>query len=67
MVSQVVAIFLLLFSLRYPLLRLPALAALWVVVVLAVVSALDYFRLYFLETGWPARTEPPPRGGGPAR
>jgi CDP-diacylglycerol--glycerol-3-phosphate 3-phosphatidyltransferase len=61
MVSQVVAIFLLLFSLRYPLLRIPALAALWVVVVLAVVSALDYFRLYFLETGRPApRTEPPP-------
>jgi CDP-diacylglycerol---glycerol-3-phosphate 3-phosphatidyltransferase len=60
MVSQVVAIFLLLFSLRYPLLRLPALAALWVVVVLAVVSALDYFRLYFVETVRPApRTEPP--------
>lgn len=62
MVSQVVAIFLLLFSLRYPLLRLPALAALWVVVVLAVVSALDYFRLYFVETGRPAvRSGPPPQ------
>jgi len=54
MVSQVVAIFLLLFSLRYPELKLPALAALWVVVILAVVSALDYFRIFFLETGRPA-------------
>ena len=60
MVSQVVAIFLLLFSLRYPLLRLPALLALWVVVVLAIVSALDYFRLYFMETGRPPRSEPSP-------
>ena len=60
MVSQVVAIFLLLFSLRYPVFKLPALATLWVVVVLAVVSALDYFRLYFVETGRPAvRAEAP--------
>jgi CDP-diacylglycerol--glycerol-3-phosphate 3-phosphatidyltransferase len=53
MVSQVIAIFLLLFSLRWPALKAPALLALWVVVVLAVVSALDYFRLYFVETGKP--------------
>ena len=61
MVSQVVAIFLLLFSLRYPVLKLPALVVLWVVVLLAIVSALDYFRLYFVETGRPAaRPGPPP-------
>jgi CDP-diacylglycerol--glycerol-3-phosphate 3-phosphatidyltransferase len=60
MVSQVVAIFLLLFSLRYRELRVPALAALWVVVILAVVSALDYFRIFFLETGRPAPRPVPP-------
>jgi CDP-diacylglycerol--glycerol-3-phosphate 3-phosphatidyltransferase len=67
MVSQVVAIFLLLFSLRYPLLRLPALVALWAVVILAIVSGLDYFRLYFVETGRPARTEPAPARDSAAR
>lgn len=51
MVFQVVAIFLLLFAMRYPLLKVPALVILWVVVVLAVVSALDYFRLFYRETG----------------
>ena len=50
MVVQVVAIFLLLFGERYPVLKAPALAALWVVVVLAVISALDYFRLFYRET-----------------
>ena len=60
MVSQVVAIFLLLFSLHYPELKAPALAALWVVVVLAVVSGLDYFRMFFLETGRPAPRPVPP-------
>jgi CDP-diacylglycerol---glycerol-3-phosphate 3-phosphatidyltransferase len=59
MVSQVVAIFLLLFSLHWPLLKVPALAALWVVVALALISALDYFRLYFLETTRPARPGSP--------
>ena len=60
MVFQVVAIFLLLFSLHWPALKVPALAALWVVVALALISALDYFRLYFVETARPARPEPPP-------
>ena len=59
MVSQVVAIFLLLFSLHWPVLKVPALAALWVVVILALISALDYFRLYFVETNRPARQEAP--------
>ena len=43
MVAQVVAIFLLLLGRRYEFLRLPGLLALWVVVVLAFVSAIDYF------------------------
>jgi CDP-diacylglycerol---glycerol-3-phosphate 3-phosphatidyltransferase len=42
MVSQVVCIFLLLGSREYPLLRALAVAALWVVVLMAVVSAADY-------------------------
>lgn len=63
MVSQVVSIVLLLLAIRYPSLKLLALAALWVVVVLAVVSALDYFRLFFRETARPApRAAPPPPG-----
>jgi CDP-diacylglycerol--glycerol-3-phosphate 3-phosphatidyltransferase len=65
MVFQVVAIFLLLFGLRYPVFKLPALATLWVVVVLAVISALDYFRLYFVETGRPAVRGEAPVGAFP--
>ena len=61
MVSQVVSILLLLMAIRYPDLKPLALAALWVVVVLAVISALDYFRLFFRETARPApRPGPPP-------
>jgi CDP-diacylglycerol---glycerol-3-phosphate 3-phosphatidyltransferase len=61
MVSQVVAILLLLMAIRYPVLKVLALAALWVVVILAIVSALDYFRLVFRETA-----RPPARPGGPS-
>ncbi len=43
MVAQVVAIFLLLLGRRYEILQLPGLLALWVVVVLALVSGIDYF------------------------
>jgi CDP-diacylglycerol--glycerol-3-phosphate 3-phosphatidyltransferase len=50
MVSQVVAIFLLLLATRFPILRVPALVALWVVVGLALVSAADYFWRYWRET-----------------
>lgn len=62
MVFQVVAIFLLLLSLHDPVWKLPALAVLWVVVALAVVSAIDYFRLFFRETGRPPvqPAAPPP-------
>jgi CDP-diacylglycerol--glycerol-3-phosphate 3-phosphatidyltransferase len=49
MVAQVVSIFLLLFSRRFPLLRQPAMASLWLVVVLAVVSGVDYFRSFWRE------------------
>lgn len=71
MVSQVVAIFALLLSLRYPVLKVPALAVLWVVVVLALVSAADYFRLFYRESGRPAPaqapTEAPPQALGAGR
>jgi CDP-diacylglycerol--glycerol-3-phosphate 3-phosphatidyltransferase len=49
MVSQVVAIFLLLFGRMYPILRPAALVALWLVVVLAFVSGIDYFHRFWRE------------------
>jgi CDP-diacylglycerol--glycerol-3-phosphate 3-phosphatidyltransferase len=49
MVAQVVAIFLLLLGRRFPLFQLPALVALWLVVVLAIVSGIDYFRTFWRE------------------
>ena len=60
MVAQVVAIFLLLLGRRFAVLHLPALVALWLVVVLAVVSGIDYFHGFFREAyrGAP-RPEPP--------
>jgi len=59
MVAQVVSIFLLLFALEYPALRAPAIVSLWIVVVLAFVSGVDYFRRYWKESGRAAS-----RGGG---
>jgi CDP-diacylglycerol--glycerol-3-phosphate 3-phosphatidyltransferase len=71
MVAQVVAIFLLLLGRRFPILRWPALASLWLVVALALISAIDYFRRFAREvfrTGpapvvaprpAPEKTEPP--------
>jgi len=53
MVSQVVAIFLLLLGRRFPAFQLPGLVALWVVVVLALVSGIDYFRIFWKETSRP--------------
>ncbi|HVR69758.1 MAG TPA: CDP-diacylglycerol--glycerol-3-phosphate 3-phosphatidyltransferase [Vicinamibacteria bacterium] len=47
MIAQVVCILLLLLGRRYPLLQAPGLLALWAVVVLALVSAADYFRLFW--------------------
>jgi CDP-diacylglycerol---glycerol-3-phosphate 3-phosphatidyltransferase len=49
MVTQVVAILLLLLSRPLPLLRLPALVALWVVVVVTVVSGIDYFVRFWRD------------------
>ncbi|HEY8232772.1 MAG TPA: CDP-diacylglycerol--glycerol-3-phosphate 3-phosphatidyltransferase [Vicinamibacteria bacterium] len=54
MVAQVVAILLFLLSPLYPLLRVPALAAMWAVVVLALVSGADYFVRFYREVLRPA-------------
>jgi phosphatidylglycerophosphate synthase len=62
MVAQVVAIFLLLLGRRFQAFQLPGLMALWVVVVLALVSGIDYFRHFWRETSRPvpapAATQP---------
>jgi hypothetical protein len=49
MVSQVVAIFLLLFSRPYPQIRLVALVSLWAVVAMTVVSGVDYFVRFWRD------------------
>lgn len=49
MVAQVVAIVLLLLGRRFEILQLPGLAALWLVVILALVSGIDYFRTFWRE------------------
>lgn len=59
MVAQVVTIFLLLLGRRFPVLDAPAEVALWIVVVLAVVSAADYFRAFGKEA---LRGPSPPEG-----
>ena len=48
-VSQVVAIFLLLLARRFEILHVPGIAALWIGVVLALVSGVDYFRIFWRE------------------
>jgi len=61
MVAQVVSIFLLLLGRKYPVLETPGLVVLWLVVVLAFVSAVDYFRLFIMKQGGAAARplEPP--------
>jgi hypothetical protein len=49
MVAQVISIFLLLLGRRYAILQRPGMIVLWIVVVLAFVSAVDYFRLFWRE------------------
>ena len=67
MVSQVIAIFLLLLERRWPVLRVPAQVALWVVVVMAIVSAGDYIVRFGREVLRPSTKENGPGGGpGPA-
>jgi CDP-diacylglycerol--glycerol-3-phosphate 3-phosphatidyltransferase len=60
MVLQVVAIFLLLLGRRHPVLQGPALVALWLVVLVALVSAADYFQSCWREVvkgGSPTATD----------
>jgi CDP-diacylglycerol--glycerol-3-phosphate 3-phosphatidyltransferase len=61
MVSQVVAIFLLLFAIRWPVFRPAGLVALWLVVIMTVTSGLDYFRRFWRTMARPAgaRAEEP--------
>jgi len=49
MVAQVVAIFLLLLSRPFPILRLPSLVVLWIVVLVTVVSGVDYFLRFWRD------------------
>ena len=49
MVAQVVAIFLLLLSRPFPVLRLPAITVLWIVVGVTVVSGVDYFLRFWRD------------------
>jgi CDP-diacylglycerol--glycerol-3-phosphate 3-phosphatidyltransferase len=49
MVAQVVAIFLLLLSRPFPILRIPSLVALWIVVLVTVVSGVDYFLRFWRD------------------
>jgi CDP-diacylglycerol--glycerol-3-phosphate 3-phosphatidyltransferase len=49
MATQVVAIFLLLLSRPFPILRLPSLVALWIVVLVTVVSGVDYFLRFWRD------------------
>ncbi len=64
MVAQVVSIFLLLLGRRYEVLREPGIAALWVVVALALISGVDYFRMFWREVYRPG-PRPVPREAEP--
>ncbi|HJS59857.1 MAG TPA: CDP-diacylglycerol--glycerol-3-phosphate 3-phosphatidyltransferase [Vicinamibacteria bacterium] len=67
MVSQVVAIFLLLFAIRWPMFRIVGLVALWVVVIMALASGLDYFRRFWKTVSRPStRPEEPGLPGAAA-
>ncbi len=59
MVCQVIAIFLLIIGERFGSLRPLGVAALWVVLVMALLSAFDYFRRF-----WKALLRPAPRASG---
>ena len=64
MVAQVVSIFLLLLGRQFEVLKAPGIAALWVVVVLALVSGVDYFRIFWREVYRPG-PRPVPREAEP--
>jgi CDP-diacylglycerol--glycerol-3-phosphate 3-phosphatidyltransferase len=59
MVAQVVCVLLLLLSPLYPALRLPGLAALWIVVALALASGLDYVGRFLRDALRPVAAPPP--------
>jgi len=67
MVAQVVSIFLLLIARhpRFALLQAPALATLWLVVVLAIVSGIDYFWTFYREVYRTAPRPEPRRDAAP--
>ncbi len=58
MVSQVIAIFLLLCATRWPDLRGLALVALWVVIAMALLSAVEYFRRFWKDVLRPPQAGP---------
>jgi phosphatidylglycerophosphate synthase len=60
MVAQVTTIFLLLLSRRWPALSPLAVLGLWVVLIVTVVSGIDYFRRFFFER--PAHEKGPAAG-----
>src|SRR5438552_1513989 len=55
MVLQVVTIFLLLFSKRFPILERPAIGVLWLMVVVALLSGMDYFHRFWRESTRPTK------------
>lgn len=59
MVTQVVAIFLLLLGRPFPVLRPLGLVALWLVVIVAIVSGIDYFQRFFRESARKGGTAEP--------
>jgi CDP-diacylglycerol--glycerol-3-phosphate 3-phosphatidyltransferase len=61
MVAQVVAIFLLLFAHWHPILKVASQAVLWLVVVLAVASGVDYVRRFWREVTRPSTSTRPPQ------
>ena len=63
MVTQVVAIFLLLLSRPYPVLAAPSLVGLWAVVFVTVISGIDYFLRFWRDVV----VRPPARDGGEAK
>jgi len=55
MAIEVVAIFLLLFARHFPVLAKPALAALWLAVIVAIVSGFDYVSVFRRESARPSK------------
>jgi len=66
MVVQVVAVFLLLLSRRYPGLEPAGYVALWLAVIVAIVSGFDYFQRFWRDA-LRGPTPAPPGAGEPAR